>query len=417
MSAIRRLHEAKQNSNRSEPTFLSALVTEVDEISGTATVTYDGVTIEQVRYQTGFTPQVGNQVSMMMNGTEPFIMSGTGSTHDPVFSGAVVANSFHARRGTNLLAGGASVWEGWDISEDDVASISGQSLVLDLPTSATALVLTSPPVLIPFAGRYYTGFFEVSEDAERNMEAAWVTMVALDAAGEEVATWGTVTPSGRKPEGARYPAPESAQVPPVEAAYLQLQVTIPTSTAGQVVLSDAAIFTAPVMEGGSLIMGAGRVDPSGANFPEVFVDGIPLGRSPYFRTFDGASRSLAADTLTSLDSWGVPSTNRGSYVSQPVGATNSIAFGLRGIWEVTAAVVFSAGSDTSCFAELQNVDTGTRYYGGQCRMSSSYDGIINFTVSPKVVSVAHWWVVRARLASGGDALVHALHAKYMGEAV
>lgn len=415
MSAIRRLHEARRAATRNEPTFLSAVVVEVDEVSGTATVTYDGVTIEQVRYQTGFTPQVGNQVSMMMNGTEPFIVSGSGSTHDPVFSGAVVANSFHARRGTNLLAGGESVWDGWSASDDGIAEMSGQSWVLTLPTSASPLVLTGPLVSIPFVGRYYTGFFEVAEDVERNMESAWLTILAFDVAGEEVASWGTTVPAGRKPEGPRYPTPEAAQVPPVEAAYLQLQITIPTSVAGEVVLSDTALFTAPVMEGGSLIMGAARVDPSGADFPEVSVDGIPLGRSPYFRTFDCPSRSLTADTLMTLDSVGTPVTNRGGFVE--AAGTNSFTLGLRGIWDISATVVFTAGSDTSCFAELQNVDTGTRYYGGQCRMTSSYGGIISFTASVKVVSTAHWWVVRARLVSGGDAFVHSLRAKYEGEAV
>lgn len=222
------------------------------------------VVVEGARHASSISPQIGHQVTYEMNGTEPVVVSESGEDHDPVFDGRVVARSFHAVPGENaleLLAAAGDPWVGWEATGGALSVDSG---VLELALgSATAGTLRSPIVPVSKSGRHYTGWVAMP-DAGINSRA-WVELIATDGLGDVVTSWGSFVDAVRLPGEtiARYPTPDANQFLDGRVVGLQMVVHCDAGTAGAMTLTGAYLGTAPVFEGGAVILGRTQIDQAG----------------------------------------------------------------------------------------------------------------------------------------------------------
>lgn len=231
----------------------------------------DGTTVlvEGVPYSKGTTPQPGRQVSYLMNGAEPFVLSETGPIHDPIFTGRVVANSFHAIEGANLLtplAADGDAWSAWYTEEVMDVNVDGH-LEVTIPSS-TDVELHSPLVDVPQAGRHYTGYVTMSSGSAN--DRAYVEMIAYDADHEVVAQWGSYVDDVKVADTTlkRYPTPDADAELPDGTASIEMIVHVASGSAGTLTIESAFIGTSPVVEGGALLLDRTRIDQS-----QLSVDG------------------------------------------------------------------------------------------------------------------------------------------------
>lgn len=269
VAPAKRLAQAVGGRLPSTTTQHTAEVVEVDTDDGTATLRItegDGTTLDVpgVRFQAGSTPQVGRQVTYVMNGTEPYILSESGDIHDPVFQGRVVAASFHALPGPNLLAPGASdtaPWIGW--GGEGLDDVLDTTTALVAAIDGDALILASPVVTVDRPGRHYTGWVDMPDDGLNAQ--AYVELRAFDASGALLTSWGSFVDAVRLPGQSlrRYPAPDANQYLSDAVVGLQLRVRVAAGPTGEVSLTEAYIGTSPVLEGGAVLLGRTQIDQAG----------------------------------------------------------------------------------------------------------------------------------------------------------
>jgi hypothetical protein len=200
-----------------------------------------------------------------MNGSEPFIISETGSDHDPVFAGRVQAESFLAAQGANLLAPLAAAgnpWTGWTTEGGTLSVDADGHLVVDLPVT-TEMTLRSPRIPITRTDRHYTGYVSMPDNADASPTAGinsrcWVEIRAYNSAGELVTSWGEWIDAVRLPDEtlARYPMGQANTVLDSTVVSAEIVVHAAAYSAGPVEIADAYFGTAPVFEGGALLPGA-----------------------------------------------------------------------------------------------------------------------------------------------------------------
>ena len=283
MTSTRRLASLVRPPSLGTAAVRTATVVDTDTDAGTATVSIpsgDGVLeVEQVRYASGITPQVGAEVAIMMNGSEPFILSETGSTNDPVFTGRVQARGFTAVKGDNLLellSADTSPWEGWDrdsLSSGSVAvSDTTNDLVITTSSAIGPTVVVGPEVPVVRAGRY-TASVVVSTtpsdatSAPTALVPVWIALEGYDANGAVVQTIGgdlNDYPRGASPEVTPSPV-VSMLVDPAIVQTLQTVVYFRNLTTGvkTFYMRRASINSAPSFDGGVLSLGDTSIDPGG----------------------------------------------------------------------------------------------------------------------------------------------------------
>lgn len=269
MDPKRRLAQAvRAKTSGPETPYRSGTVTAVDTDAGTLTMTIpleggEVLEVTEVRHASSVSPQVGRQVSYVLNGDEPFVVSETGDVHDPVFDGRVVARSFHATPGVNLLevlAAAGAPWSEWAGTGGTLTTGTTMELAV---AAATAATMASPIVPVARTGRHYTGWVDMP-DAGINSRA-WVEVRAYDALGDLVATWGSFVDAVRLPGETltRFPMPDANELLPASVTGLQLVVHVDAGTAGTASVTGAFLGTAPVFEGGAVLLGRTQIDQAG----------------------------------------------------------------------------------------------------------------------------------------------------------
>lgn len=274
-------------------TFVSATVVAVDRGTGRVGVEVaaaDGsvTLVESVPHASGISPQVGSQVSMTLNGDEPFVVSETGDSFNPVFEGRVTASAFVARDGPNALdsvdAGGVeSAWDGWAFVPGDdqgaTLAITSDGYLAITVIEDQYPSLRSPVVPLERLGEVYTGFVDIVATNARNERLSAVTVRLLDGNGDVLVTLGDTNYNGEWDDNAtdaddsgvevyrRYPWPLShGSHPDATSAYVQIDLG--AAAAGTITLRRASINTAPILKGGVVEAGDTVISPSG-----VFVGG------------------------------------------------------------------------------------------------------------------------------------------------
>lgn len=236
----------------------------------------------------GATPQAGRQVSYMMSGTEPVVVGETGTMHDPVFQGRVVADSFHAMQGGNLLPEESAGWP-WDGWQSTLAADLSGDMVITRTTES--LIVQSPLVEVTRPNRHYTCYVTMPDSGGN--ASAYVMLQGFDAGGASLGLFGSFVDQVRA-QGqsmARYPMPEANYYMDDEVKFLQLVVVV-TSGTGNITIEDAFIGTAPVFEGGAVLLGRTHIDQAG-----IRLDGEDL-LAPWTETAYAGCDSLAGGTWT-----------------------------------------------------------------------------------------------------------------------